>query len=100
MDMGILVNSNKHLGSLVGLTQSAAAKKHNVCLFLMDEGTRLLEDSSVTALAEMENVKMSFCDHSAQELGVDTKGLSETIICSSQYNNAEMNHNSDKVIVL
>ena len=100
MKLGILVNSDKNLAGISGLTEAARAKKHQVTLFIMDSGTHLLEDSKFTSLAGLEGVDMSYCDHSAQELGVITENLPEKIVRSSQYNNAEMNHNMDKVIVL
>lgn len=100
MRLGILVNSDRNLQSVVGLTAAAAMKNHQVTLFVMDEGTRLLEDASFVALVENGNVAMSYCDHSAQELGVATSGLPEKIERSSQYNNAVMNHHADKVLVL
>ena len=43
---------------------------------------------------------MSVCDHSAEMIGIKTEGLSPKIVCASQLNNAMMNHNADRVIVL
>lgn len=100
MKLGILVNSNNHLDGIVGLCKSALSKNHLVTLFIMDTGTRLLEEAPLTSLAGLERMSISYCDHSAQELGVNTEGLSDTIERSSQYNNAAMNHAMDKIIVL
>lgn len=100
MKLGILVNSNRHKEAVTGLVTAAAGRGHEVTLFVMDEGTRLLEDSGFTGLAELDGVTMSYCDHSAQELSVNTGGLADSIESSSQYNNAAMNHNADRVIVL
>ena len=80
--------------------EAATVKKHEVHLFAMDEGTRLLEDQDYVSLAGLQDVAMSYCDHSAQELNVNTEGLTPSIERSSQYSNAEMNHYSDKVLVL
>lgn len=100
MKLGILVNTNNHLPALAGIVKAADAKGHQVVLFAMDEGAFLLEQAEFTALAELDNVTMSFCDHSTKELGVNTEGLAENIERSSQYSNAAMNHNADKVLVL
>ena len=100
MKLGILVNSNKNLDAIVGLTESAVEREHEVTLFIMDEGTHLLEENSFCSLAESSQVNMSYCEHSAVDLGVDTSHLTEAIESSSQYNNAAMNHNMDKVVVL
>lgn len=100
MKLGILVNTSDYLAEIVGIVQSAAAKGHDVNLFAMDDGARLLEAQTFTALIDLDGVQMSYCDHSAQQLQVHTDGLNPAIIKSSQYSNAEMNHNADKVLVL
>lgn len=100
MKLGILVNSNMHLSQIAGIVKVAAARGNEVTLFAMDEGTRLLEEPEYVSLAGLRGVSMSYCEHSAVELSVDTGGLSESIESSSQYSNAVMNHNADKVLVL
>ncbi len=100
MKLGILVNTDQHLPQITGITRAAAAKGHEVIIFAMDDGTRLLAEADFVSLAELGKVKSSYCDHSAQALEVKTDSLPEAIERSSQYNNAEMDHNADKVIVL
>ena len=100
MKLGILVNTDKHLEDITGLTKAALSKGHEVILFAMDDGTKLLEQPSYIELHSLQGVAMSFCDHSAKGLGVKTEGVPEEIVCGSQYNNAAMNHDADKMIVL
>lgn len=100
MKLGILVNTDKHLAEIAGITRAATAKGHEVVLFAMDDGTRLLGEDAYVSLAELASVKSSYCDHSAQALEIKTDSLTDAIERSSQYNNAEMDHNADKVIVL
>jgi len=100
MKLGILVNTDRHLDDVVGITKAAVSKGHEVILFAMDDGTRLLEKPDYTDLSRLQGVTMSFCDHSAQKIGVKTDGVPEAIVCGSQYNNAAMDHDADKVIVL
>lgn len=100
MKFGILVNTNDHLPAITGITRAATVRGHEVTIFAMDEGTRLLETLDYVSLAELQGVSMSYCEHSAQELAVNTDGLSDSIESSSQYSNAAMNHNADKVLVL
>ncbi len=100
MKLGILVNTSRHLDDVVGICRAALAKNHQVVIFAMDEGTRLLESHAFVALAELEGVSLSLCEHSAKMLGAKTAGLSPKIVCSSQLNNAMMNHAADRVIVL
>ena len=100
MKLGILVNTAQHLAQLNGIIRAATARGHQITLFVMDEGTRLLPEPEFVKLSALEGIQASFCDHSAKELGVDTDGLPENIVAGSQYNNAAMNHGADKVIVL
>jgi len=98
--LGMLINTAKHLDQIVGICRAALAKNHQVIVFAMDEGTRLLENPAFVALAEFEGVSFSLCDHSAKTFGAKTEGLSPKIVCASQLNNAMMNHSADRVIVL
>lgn len=100
MKMGILVNTDENLQEIVGLTKAALSKGHEVNIFAMDDGTKLLKETSFTDLSKLEGVHISFCDLSSKRINVKTDGLSKKIIGGSQLNNAIMNHNSDKVIVL
>ena len=69
-------------------------------IFAMSEGTRLLASLEFILLCELDNITMSLCSHSAAELGVDTTGVTKEIVIGSQFNNAMMNNQADKVIVL
>ncbi len=100
MKLGILINTDKHLEAIIGITKAALAKGHDVIIFNMDEGVRLLEISSYTELCKLEGVTMSFCDHNAKGFGIRKELIPPEIVCGSQYNNAAMNHTADKVIVL
>jgi len=66
----------------------------------MDEGTRLLSNPAFTALSGRQGVTMAYCDHSAQHLGTKPASLPKAISCGSQFDNATMDHESDRVIVL
>ena len=100
MKLGILVNTDRHLRDIVGLTTAAVAGGHEVALFAMDAGTRLLGDPSYTELCRLPGVAMSVCEHSARGHGVETAGLPKEIVCGSQYHNAVMVNSADRVIVL
>ena len=100
MKLGILLNTARHLDDVVGITRAALAKNHQVIIFTMDEGTRLLDNRVLVSLAGLEGVSLSMCDHSAKMHGVNAEGLSPKIVCGSQLHNAMMNHNADRVIVL
>jgi len=100
MKLGILVTTDKYLDAITGITKSAISKGHTVSIFNMDEGTKLLANPAFTVLCKTQGVTMSYCDHSAKHVNVSTEGVPSEISCGSQFDNANMNHESDKVIVL
>ncbi len=100
MKLGILVNTDRHLRHVMGLTKAALSRGHEVILFNMDEGTRLITTPEFAELCRTAGVTLSFCDLSSKQLGVVTEGIPDEIVCGSQYNNAAMNHEADRVIVL
>lgn len=100
MKLGLFVNTNGHLAAVAGITHAALSKGHSVSIFAMDDGTRLLADPAFTGLSQLPGVTMAFCDHSAQHLGTKPDGLPKEISVGSQYDNATMNHEMDRVIVL
>ena len=100
MKLGIIITTDRHLDHIIGITQAANAKGHEVSIFAMDSGTRLLGKTEFTQLCTAKNVVMSLCQHSASEQGVNTDGVSKEIVLGSQFNNAMMNTESDKVISL
>jgi predicted peroxiredoxin len=100
MKLGILVNTDRHLDHLLGITRAAISKGHEVCVFSMDVGTKLLGDAALQELCAMSGVSMSFCEYNARGLNVSNEGIPDEIVCGSQYHNAVMVHDADKVIVL
>lgn len=100
MKLGIVVTTDRHLRDVVGLTRAAVSKGHEVSLFTMDEGTRLLARPAYTDLCTLRGVALSVCEHSAAAHHVETGGLPKEIVRGSQYHNAVMTHDADRVIVL
>jgi predicted peroxiredoxin len=100
MKLGIFVNTDKNIDAVRGITKAALAKGHTVNLFNMDDGTKLVGSPVFAELCKTPGVSISFCDHSAKHKGVTTEGLPKEVVCGSQYNNAVMLHEADKVIVL
>jgi len=100
MKLGIFINTDKHLAEIIGIAKAAVAKGHEVLIFNMDVGTRLLGEPSFKELCRTEGISMSFCDHAATHTGVSKEGIPEEIACGSQYNNAILVNSADRVIVL
>lgn len=91
--LGILVNSDKYLDQVVGVVQAAKKAGHDVKIFMMDDGVLLGQELCGSIAADAE---VAYCDHSAEPRGV--KEI-EGATAGSQYQNAVMMHESDKVVV-
>jgi len=100
MKLGILVNTDKNLDHIMGLTAAAVSKGHEVAIFVMDDGVRLLGESVFGNLCKMSGVTVCFCDYSTRLIDLPREKVSQDIVCGSQYDNAVMNHNADRVLVL
>lgn len=100
MRLGILVNSDKNLEDLKGIVKAASGKGHEVEVFAMDIGTKLLEDPSFLDLKGLSGVTMGFCDFSSKSVEANTENISEDIKRADQWTNSIMMHNADKVIIL
>ncbi|WP_333655215.1 hypothetical protein [Dissulfurispira sp.] len=99
MTLGILVTTDKYRDDVVGITEAAVGRGHRVVLFFMDKGCRLITDSRIVSLKDRDGVSMSLCDFNRKKMGISDEEVPEGIICGSQYDNAVMNRESDKVIV-
>lgn len=100
MKLGILINSDRHAEDVKGLTLAAIRQGHEVSLFFTADGIRLLQDRSIADLCGEGGVAMSYCEHSAEMREVPLDGCDNRILCGSQHNYAEMQHEADRVIVL
>ncbi|MEW6675903.1 MAG: hypothetical protein AB1348_07895 [Nitrospirota bacterium] len=99
MILGILVINENYKDEIVGLSKAAVNKGHKVNIFMMDKGCLLLKDPNFTSLKDIDGVSISLCDLNRRQLKIRDEDIPDGIICGSQYNNAQMVHESDKVIV-
>ncbi|MDI6801826.1 MAG: hypothetical protein QMD01_07245 [Thermodesulfovibrionales bacterium] len=99
MKLGILVTTDKYRDDIIGLTEAVLKRGHAVIIFFMDEGCRLAIDKDIVALKDRTGVSMSLCDLNRGKIGIAKQDIREDIICGSQYDNALMNREADKVIV-
>ncbi|MBF0345787.1 MAG: DsrE family protein [Nitrospirae bacterium] len=100
MTIGLLVTRDGFKEDIIGLTKAASGKGHKVIIFMMDDGIRHSQDKDVVALKDLSGVTMSLCDHSAKLRNVTEDMIPAGIIAGSQYQNAVMNQDSDRVILI
>jgi len=100
MKLGILVNTDRHPEHVLGIARAAVNKDHDVTVFVMDDGVLLLGTPAFEELANLADVSVSICRHSAERREIATDRLPASINAGSQLENALMAHNTDRVIVL
>ena len=100
MTLGLLVTRDDCKEDVVGLATAAAEKSHTVMIFMMDDGVRLCEDRDVRRLEDVPGIVFSLCALNMDERAISKEGIPGGIEIGSQYQNAQMVHNSDRVIVL
>ncbi len=100
MKLGLLVTHDAFKDEIIGLTNAAVKKNHEVIIFMMDDGIRHSQDADIVALKDLKGVTMSLCDHSSKLRNVTEEMIPEGITAGSQYQNSVMNQDADKVIVI
>lgn len=95
--LGILVTKHKDLDHIAGIVRAARSAGHPVRIFLNDEGVRFSLDREFLELLAPGGVEVAVCDHFREKLGIEQR--SEGVTYGSQYDNAVMMHESDRVLV-
>jgi len=87
--------SEKHL---LGLASAATARGWQCRCFLTDQGVRLLRSAALLEMAGSGAIQLTVCEHSWEMFGGGSVATGVTM--GSQYQNAELAHLCDRVIVL
>ena len=101
MRLGIVVTDEKHGDQALGLAQAAAMRGWFVRCFLTDTGVRLVDRPQFQACMQQEGVEMTLCEHSLAHYRSDLNpsDLSARVTIGGQYQDAELAHKSDRVLV-
>jgi hypothetical protein len=95
--LGILITKNADLDHIAGVVKAAIQAGHPVRIFVTDEGVQFTRDPKFLELLDLDGVEVAVCDHMCDVLGVKEKAAD--IIYGSQYDNAGMLHDSERVLV-
>jgi sulfur relay (sulfurtransferase) complex TusBCD TusD component (DsrE family) len=95
--LGILVTKHENLGHIAGIVRAARKAGHRVRVFLNDEGVRFSRDPGFLELLALGGVEVAVCDHFREKLGIEEKAAGVTF--GSQYDNAVMLHECERVLV-
>lgn len=86
----------------MGLLKAAQKRNIDTRCFLTDRGVFLLKNPEFMALVDEGKTHFSLCEHSIERYasdGVTGEGLDGRIVLGGQYQNAELVHNCDQVLV-
>jgi len=97
MHFGLVVTTEEFGQHVSGLLSAAVNRGWTCRCFLTDRGVRLLNYAPFMALTYAGQIKVNVCEHSWEVFG--TGPHPEKIQMSSQYQNAELVHECDKVLV-
>lgn len=95
--LGILITKHANLEHIAGATRAARKAGHPVAIFLNDEGVKFTKDPKFLELLNVEGVDITVCEHSCERIGLHDK--TGGISYGSQYNNAGMLHDSERLLV-
>lgn len=102
MRLGIVVTDAAYLAAANSLIDSIRARDWQAECFLTDTGVMLLADAGFVARAKAVQNSVSVCEHSIERYAAgafDVAALADDIIVGGQYQDAEMVHRCDKVLV-
>jgi len=95
--LGIMITKYENLDHIAGVVKAARAAGHPVMIFMTDEGVKFTKDAGFLELLKVGGVEIAVCEHFCERVGLHDK--TEGITYGSQYNNAGMLHESERVLV-
>jgi hypothetical protein len=98
LQLGIVAVHEAAGPELVGLASAAARRGWSCRCFLTDTGVLLLRSADVMALARSGAMRLDVCEHSWERYAEGP--VPEGAHAGGQYNNAELAHTCDRVVVL
>ncbi|MFA6310491.1 MAG: hypothetical protein WCV99_15300 [Sterolibacterium sp.] len=98
MLLGLVTANEACEDHLVGLASAAAARGWQCRCFLTDQGVRLLRSAPLVDLARTGAIQLTVCEHSWEMAGGGS--VAPGVALGSQYQNAELAHLCDRVVVL
>lgn len=96
--LGLVATREAAERPLVGLAQAAARRGWPCRCFLTDSGVRLLRSAELLELARTGTIRLDVCEHSWEHFGDGP--MPDGAHGGTQYQNAELAHLCDRVVVL
>ena len=100
MKIELFVSTDRNLHHLTGITHEAVSRGHEVSVFVMDAGARLLLNDELAGLCRLKGVSVTCCNLSLAQLGIEPSAIPPEVKRGSQYDNAGLMNAADHVISL
>lgn len=102
MKLGICVIDDRYGATVVALLERARHRHWSVRCFLTDRGTLLLHDPAFVAQLRDPALHFSVCELSIERhfgAGLAAQDFAGHLVVGGQYQNAELMHNCDQILV-
>ena len=102
MQLGIVMTDQQYLPQVVGLLDAARERGWPTVCFLTDTGVNALRDAGFIERARATPNSITLCEHSVEKHAagsVDLSAHADYVVVGGQYQNAELAHTCDKVVV-
>jgi len=101
MKLGVVITDIKQSQLALEIMQVALNRTWDVRCFLTDDGVNMVKNDDFIVMAGDGQAHVSMCEHSAERYckDFDLEALGDLVIVGGQYQNAELVHNSDRVLV-
>ena len=102
MRLGIVITDETLGENAVGVMRAAYARGWSNSCFLTDRGVLLLKDADFCDLMRANDLDVAVCELSMERYQHPSTGddsLMQRVVIGGQYQDAQMVHNSDRVLV-
>ncbi len=102
MRLGIVTTDATYANEVAGLVNAARERGWEAECFLTDTGVMLLADHAFIALARAMPGSVAVCEHSVERYARDAYDIqahADAIVIGGQYQDAELVHRCDKILV-
>ena len=100
MKLGIMVTTDRFAAQIRGIVEAALRGGHTVALFATGDGVTLVSDRGFASLSALPGVAIGYCEHSLQSRGGRPASTPAAVVAGSQFDNATLVSESDRVVVL
>jgi len=100
MKLGVVITDDAHGEVAIDLLQAAAEQNHELRCFLTDTGVHAVAEAGMQKLLKGDRLQLSVCEHSMERFAQEVpEEVSERVVVGGQYQDAELAHWCDRVVV-